>query len=185
MLLLWVVQYLGLCCFGTFHSDPSRYSLQGSHPLKHRQCSWCQRHILGPFIQGKISCGLHNPRLVSHSYDNSVYKKLICGLRRPRTSISCLLYEQFAAYISRRLCSPWLIFPRMNGPIASVMVCHFPSPNFICSPVVLTQHSTTNVNHYHTLAALTSFGGELGLNGFRFSGGFLDSLMGGKAVRVE
>ena len=45
-----------------------------------------------------------------------MYKKLVRGLRRPRTSISRRLYEQFAAYISRGLCSPRLIFPRINRP---------------------------------------------------------------------
>ena len=54
-------------------------------------------------------------RKLSHLYDHSLYKKL--GLRKPRTSISCRLYEQFAAYISRGLCNPWLIFPCINGPI--------------------------------------------------------------------
>ena len=34
-------------------------------------------------------------RELSHLYDNSLYKKLVRGLRKPRTSISCRLYEQF------------------------------------------------------------------------------------------
>ena len=55
-------------------------------------------------------------RELSHLFDNSLYKKLVRGLREPRTSISCHLYEQFAAYKSRGLCNPRLIFPRINGP---------------------------------------------------------------------
>ena len=49
-------------------------------------------------------------------YDHGLYKELVRGLRKPRTSFSCRLYEQFTAYISRGLCNPWLIFPRINGP---------------------------------------------------------------------
>ena len=41
----------------------------------------------------------------------------VYGLRKPRTSFSCCLYEQFAASISSGLCNPQLIFPRINGPI--------------------------------------------------------------------
>ena len=55
---------------------------------------------------------------VSHLYDNSLYKKLVRGLRKLRTSISCHLYEQFAAYTSRGLDNPRLIFPRINRPIS-------------------------------------------------------------------
>ena len=58
----------------------------------------------------------HKPGKLSHLYDNRLYKKLVRGLRKPRTSISCRLYEQFAAYTSRGLCNPRLIFPRINGP---------------------------------------------------------------------
>ena len=75
--------------------------------------------ILGPFIRGKVSRGLCNyvSRELSHLYGHSLHKKLVRGLRKPRTSISCHLYEQFAAYKSRGLCNPRLIFPRINGPI--------------------------------------------------------------------
>ena len=53
---------------------------------------------------------------LSHLYDNSLHKKLVHGLRKPRMSISCRLCEQFAAYISRGLCNPRLIFPHINRP---------------------------------------------------------------------
>ena len=52
----------------------------------------------------------------SHLYGNSLYKKLVRGLRKPQMNISCHLYEQFVAYISRGLCNPRLIFPRINRP---------------------------------------------------------------------
>ena len=39
-----------------------------------------------------LSCEL------SHLYDHGLYKNLIHSLRKQRTSISCRLYEQFAAY---------------------------------------------------------------------------------------
>ena len=56
---------------------------------------------------------------MSHLYEHGLYKKLIRGLRKPRTSFLCRLYEQFAAYISRGLCNPRLIFPRINEPNVS------------------------------------------------------------------
>ena len=37
-------------------------------------------------------------RELSHLYDNSLYKKLVRGLCKPRMSILSRLYEQFAAY---------------------------------------------------------------------------------------
>ena len=55
-------------------------------------------------------------RELSHLYDHGLHKKLVRGLRKPRTSFLCRLYEQFVAYISRGLCNPRLIFPRINGP---------------------------------------------------------------------
>ena len=55
-------------------------------------------------------------RELSHLYGHSLSKELIRGLRKPRTSFSCRLYEQFAAYISRGLCNPRLISLRINGP---------------------------------------------------------------------
>ena len=64
-------------------------------------------------------------RELSHLYDNSLHKKLVRGSRKPRTSISCRLYEQFAAYISRGLCNPRLIFPRINRPIACPKALRF------------------------------------------------------------
>ena len=69
---------------------------------------------LGPFIRGKIS---RVSRELSHLYGHSLSKELVRGLGKPRTSFSCRLYEQFAAYISRGLCTPRLISPRINGPI--------------------------------------------------------------------
>ena len=48
-------------------------------------------------------------RELRHSYDNSVYKKLVRGLCRPRTCFLCRLYEQFAAYVSRGLCKPRIV----------------------------------------------------------------------------
>ena len=48
-------------------------------------------------------------RELSHLYEHGLYKKLVRGLRKPRTSFLCRLYEQFAAYISRGLCNPRLI----------------------------------------------------------------------------
>ena len=63
------------------------------------------------------------------------YKKLVRGLRKPRTSFLCRLYEQFAAYISRGLCKPRLIFPRINRPNDSHTSLHLtvedPSQVFI------------------------------------------------------
>ena len=53
----------------------------------------------------------------SHLYEHGLYKKLVRGLRKPRTCFLCRLYEQFAAYISSGSCNPGLIFPRINGPI--------------------------------------------------------------------
>ena len=47
---------------------------------------------IGPFIRGKVS------RELSHLYDHGLYKNLVRGLRKPRTSFSCCLYEQSAAY---------------------------------------------------------------------------------------
>ena len=55
-------------------------------------------------------------RELSHLYDHGLHKKLARGLRKPRTSFSCRLYEQFAACISRGFCNPRLIFRRINGP---------------------------------------------------------------------
>ena len=66
-------------------------------------------------------------RELSHLYDNSLHKKLVRSLRKPRTSISCRLHEQFAAYISRGLCNSPLIFPRRNGPIDIDYRLHFQS----------------------------------------------------------
>ena len=54
---------------------------------------------------------------LSHLYDHGLYKRLVRGLRKPRTSFLCRSYEQFAAYISRGLCNPQLVFPRINCPI--------------------------------------------------------------------
>ena len=51
-------------------------------------------------------------RELSHLYDNSLHKKLVRCLRKLRTSISCRLYEQFAAYISNGLCNPRLYVSR-------------------------------------------------------------------------
>ena len=56
-------------------------------------------------------------RELSHLYGHSLSKEFVRGLRKPRTSFSCRLYEQFAAYISHGLCNPWLISHRINGPI--------------------------------------------------------------------
>ena len=56
-------------------------------------------------------------RQLSHLYEHGLYKKLVRGLCKPWTYFLCLLYEQFAAYISRGLCNPRLIFPRINRPI--------------------------------------------------------------------
>ena len=58
-------------------------------------------------------------RELSHLYDHGLYKNLVRGLRKPRTSFSCCLYEQSAAYKSRGLCNPRLIFPRINRPNVS------------------------------------------------------------------
>ena len=55
-------------------------------------------------------------RELSHLYEHGLHKKLVRGLRKPRTSFLCRLYEQFAAYISRGLCNPRFMFPRINGP---------------------------------------------------------------------
>ena len=55
-------------------------------------------------------------RELSHLYGHDLHKQLVRGLRKPRTSFLCRLYEQFAAYISRGLCNLRLIFPRINGP---------------------------------------------------------------------
>ena len=62
-----------------------------------------------------VSCEL------SHLYGHNLSKELVRGLRKPRTSFSCRLYEQFAAYISRGLCNPRLIFPRINRPIVIII----------------------------------------------------------------
>ena len=62
-------------------------------------------------------------RELSHLYGHSLSKELVRGLRKPRTSFSCRLYEQFAAYIRRGLCNPWLIFTRINGPIVFLCCC--------------------------------------------------------------
>ena len=59
----------------------------------------------------------YESRELSHLYGHSLSKELVRGLRKPRTSSSYRLYEQFAAYISRGLCNPRFIFPRINGPI--------------------------------------------------------------------
>ena len=48
------------------------------------------RATLGPFIRGNINRGLHNPRLLlaaNCSYKR--HKKLVRGLRKPRTSFLC------------------------------------------------------------------------------------------------
>ena len=37
-------------------------------------------------------------RELSHLYDHGLHKKLVRGLRKPRTSFLCRLYEQFGAY---------------------------------------------------------------------------------------
>ena len=66
------------------------------------------------------SAAYHVSRELSHLYDHGLYKRLVRGLRKPRTSFLCRLYEQFTAYISRGLCSPQLIFPRINGPSMSL-----------------------------------------------------------------
>ena len=64
-------------------------------------------------------------RELSHLYEHVLYKKLVHGLRKPRTSFLCHLYEHFAAYISRGLCNPRLIFPRIDGPIvAATLSCN-------------------------------------------------------------
>ena len=69
-------------------------------------------------------------RELSHLYEHGLYKKLVRGLRKPRTSFLCRLYEQFAAYISRGLCNPRLIFPRINGPnVSSICRGLTPRPN--------------------------------------------------------
>ena len=57
---------------------------------------------IGPFIQEKIS------RELRHLYGHTLSKEIV--------SFSCRLYEQFAAFRSRGLCNPRLIFPRINGP---------------------------------------------------------------------
>ena len=62
-------------------------------------------------------------RELSHLYGHSLSKEFVCSLRKPRTCFLCRLYEQFAAYISRRLCNPRLIFPHINGP----SVVNFPT----------------------------------------------------------
>ena len=59
-------------------------------------------------------------RELSHLYEHGLCKKLVRGLRKPRTSFLCHLYEQFAAYKSRGLCDPRLIFPHINGPNVSL-----------------------------------------------------------------
>ena len=56
-------------------------------------------------------------RELSHLYKHGLYKKLVRVLRKPRTSFLCRLHEQFVAYISRGLCNPRLIFPRINRTI--------------------------------------------------------------------
>ena len=58
-------------------------------------------------------------RELGHLYDHGLYKKLVRSSGKPRTSFLCRSYEQFAAYISRGLCNPRLILPRINGPIVS------------------------------------------------------------------
>ena len=93
-----------------------------SDPLIIRHYLYPAAHIRAVYTREnklRITQSAASSHGLGHSYNNSVYKKLVLGLRRPRTSISCHLYEQFAAYISRRLCSLRLIFPRMNGPIVA------------------------------------------------------------------
>ena len=53
-------------------------------------------------------------RELSNLYGHSLSKELVRGL-----SFLCRLYEQFATYISRGLCNPRLIFPRINSPIVA------------------------------------------------------------------
>ena len=60
-------------------------------------------------------------RELSHLYEHASYKKLVGGLRKPRTSFLCRLYEQFATYISRGLCNPQLILSRTDGPYISLI----------------------------------------------------------------
>ena len=71
---------------------------------------------------------------LSHLYEHALYKKLVHGLRKPRTSFLCHLYEQFAAYISRGLCNPRLIFPRIDSPIVAkchnIVACHADTKKF-------------------------------------------------------
>ena len=43
-------------------------------------------------------------RELSHLYEHGLHKKLIRGLRKPRMSFLCRLYEQFAAYNK-----PWIV----------------------------------------------------------------------------
>ena len=101
------------CCYQMGMSETTNFQFENKtddcYKRPNRKIS--NGHNRAVYIRGKIS------RELSHLYEHGLYKKPVRGLRKPRTSFLCRLYEQFAAYISRaRLCNPRLIFPRINDP---------------------------------------------------------------------
>ena len=74
---------------------------------------------IGLFIRGKISADYTIRRLCKPRTEPFIRPQLVQKARSRLTSFLCRLYEQFAAYMSRGLCNPRLIFPRINSPNVS------------------------------------------------------------------
>ena len=99
-------------------------------------CFYCIRAVYTRENTPRIThSAAYVSRELSHLYGHSLSKELVRGLRKPRTSFSCRLYEQFAAYVSHGLCNPRLISPRINGPIVNPFT---PKPEILHLTILTT-----------------------------------------------
>ena len=83
-------------------------------------------------------------RELSRLYEHGLCKKLVRGLRKPRTSFLCRLYEQFAAYIH----NPRLIFTRINGPIVTLEIYNAFQCNIALSKHAASWQNTSSVGKH-------------------------------------